>query len=1070
MPEQITLGSTTAAREVIGFNLSLLKGGTITQTIVGGIITALVIASTVATIILVSVGVGYSPPTAKNDLATTYKRVPITINVLLNDVDPRGGNLTLSDIAVQPQYGTVKIVSRTSVLYQSLGAFTGNDTFSYVVSNSYLTANATVTVQVLNRAPQAVPIAKTVPKNARRYVVDIFSYIGDNGERISDVDNDILYVNGFSDNTIVSGGDSSKLGLVEVDKYTGFYYTPTPNFNGVELFTYTISDGNDTSSSTVTLTIANNPPVAVDDVYKVPKYRSAVLNVLSNDYDINGDNITLTRALGASYGAVYVASDKTTVKYITSSTLTTNMSSAVVFVQVYNSPPQVFGQTVNVAKSSVNNNIPIVYYDPDEKDLVTLTKVSPSLPQGAIKATKTYAVKYFECCDYINVEINNYTMVFTPTPNTVYSTTFDITMNDGESDGFGKITVNVVNTPPVAVDDNASCGKNLQTLINVLANDYDTDAGDSALLKLTTDSWTSTTQLGGTVSIYNDTHVLYVAPTGVVGQTDVATYRITDQSKTNSGAADPTSFATGKIYVNLVNNPPTPVDDVFTIPKGKSSVLNVLANDVDPNDGPSSVRVINSVDASSKKNILSSILRNQIGGNTDALSYAAVNEEYTDSFTYDVTDQNGLSSTFKATVTLNVVNTAPVATDDSYVTLWNRNVDCNVKANDQDENGDLPSSTIQVTTNPSHGTVVVVGDNVRYTPTNGYVGSDSFQYRLNDGSSSNALSNIATVTIDVRNNAPVTVSDSVTTHWNNPTGIVVSPLVNDNDPDGDALVVSAVNSDTATVGTATLVDSQTVRFVPSTAKPITIGSNVKQFTYTASDSNKQTSGTVLVTITNTKPVPSDDTFTLHWAASATVLDVLKNDVDANGDSLTVASVDTTSLTTKGSASVTSGSGSVTYTPNKSYTGASDQFKYTVNDGAEDSSVQGTVTIQLTNNDKPTASDASYSVHWRVLQSAGGYHDFDVLSGKTTDNDGDSLSVSVVSSSSCSVVSNKVRVTVSSGFTGTTPCSFTISDGHDSVTKTASVITFNTAPTCSAISVSFDPSNFDAGQKLPLPVL
>lgn len=62
-------------------------------------------------------------------------RFKTIVNVLLNDVDPRGGNLTLTDIAIQPQYGTVKIVSRTSVMYQSLGAFCGNDTFSYVVSN-----------------------------------------------------------------------------------------------------------------------------------------------------------------------------------------------------------------------------------------------------------------------------------------------------------------------------------------------------------------------------------------------------------------------------------------------------------------------------------------------------------------------------------------------------------------------------------------------------------------------------------------------------------------------------------------------------------------------------------------------------------------------------------------------------------------------------------------------------------------------------------------------------------------------------------------------------------------------
>ncbi|EFC39606.1 predicted protein [Naegleria gruberi] len=255
------LGSTTAAKHAVGFNLSLLKGGTITQTIIGAIITALVIASTVATIILVSVGVGYNPPVAANDFASTYKRMPVTVDVLINDNDPRGGNLTLTQIVNQPKYGTVKILSRSQVVYQSIGSFSGNDTFSYEVSNSFVTANATVTVQVLNRPPQAVPIYKKISKNAHKALVDIFNYVGDNDERISDIDNDVLYVTGFADQQVISGNAQS-LGSIEVDTYNGFLYTPVTGFNGIEKFNYTISDGNDTASSTVTVEVENDAPIA----------------------------------------------------------------------------------------------------------------------------------------------------------------------------------------------------------------------------------------------------------------------------------------------------------------------------------------------------------------------------------------------------------------------------------------------------------------------------------------------------------------------------------------------------------------------------------------------------------------------------------------------------------------------------------------------------------------------------------------------------------------------------------------------------------------------------------------
>ncbi|KAG2378326.1 hypothetical protein C9374_008469 [Naegleria lovaniensis] len=1077
MPENITLGSTTAARQVVGFNLSLLKGGTITQTIVGGIITSLVIASTVATIILVSVGVGYSPPEPKNDVATTFKRVPVTLDVLLNDVDPRGGNLTLTNIVVNPRFGIAKIISKSKIMYQSVGAFTGNDTFSYEVSNSFMTANATVTIQVLNRAPEAIPIVKTVPKNANRFVIDIFSYVGDNGERISDVDNDALYVDGFNGNHIVGGNDTN-LGIVEKDTWTGFYYTPKKDFNGVEQFNYVISDGNDTSTSTITVSIQNNAPTCADDTFQVPKYRGATLDVLKNDIDINGDEISITRALGAGFGGVSVRNNSKVVYYYTSGDLTTKYgdsfeysitdgqleSSCVVFVQVYNTPPDVFTRTVTVTKSTTDNLIPIHYFDVDRKDLITLKKISPALnslnPAASVQLAKSYETLFFECCDFIKVEINNYTIVFTPTPNTVYTTTLDITMTDGEAEGTGKLTINVVNTPPTAVDDTATCGKNLQTLINVIENDFDTDNGDTALLKLTTNGWIAATEKGGSVSLFNNTHVLYTAPKDLVGTTDVAYYRVTDQSVDGSGQPDPTGFATGKITISLINNPPTPVDDVITIPKGIASVLNVLANDVDPNDGPSSVKKIKSVGASEQKNISPSILVNQINGDTDAVSYTAINEEYTDSFLYDVTDKDGMDSTYKAKVTLQVVNTAPVANNDNFNTKWNRSVDCDVKANDADQNGDLPRATVIIVSQPTHGSAVVMGDKVRYTPTNGYVGSDSFTYKLNDLSSANAESNVATVTIQVTNTAPITQPDTTSSHWRNPVGVLVSPLDNDSDPDGDALVVSAVSS-SSSVGTATLIDSQTVKFVPSTAAPITLGA--KQFTYTVSDYNLQTTGTVNVEITNTKPVGQDDAYSMHWAAGATSLTVLKNDVDANDDYLSVGSIDTTTYATKGTV-VNSGS-AILYTPRKD--GVTDKFAYYPNDGAENAQSPAVVTVSFTNNEKPTADDASLTIHWRSLSTQGGKQLFDVLT-KTVDADGDAISLSVTASSSCAKVNNagkdKVQVSVSNGVIGTTNCPYTVSDGLNQASATVSVITTNNVPTCSEIVTTFNPANFDNGQQ------
>ncbi|EFC39611.1 predicted protein [Naegleria gruberi] len=747
MPATILNGSTTSSSG-LNINLSLL---------VGAIITALVVASTVATIILVSVGVGYSSPQPQPDFATTYKRVPITVDVLINDNDPRGGNLTLTQIVDQPKYGTVKILSRSQVVYQSIGSFSGNDTFSYEVSNSFVTANATVTVQVLNRPPQAVPIYKKISKNANKALVDIFNYIGDNDEKITDIDNDVLYVTGFADQQVTSGNAQS-LGAIEIDPYNGFLYTPVNGFNGIEQFKYTISDGNDTASSTVTVEVENDAPVATDDVYRIPKYSSLELLILQNDYDINGDDFNVTNAVGAGYGALRVQ-DKTVV-YFTSSVLTKKYTdsfeysisdsqasgSAVVSVQVYNTEPTVYSKTVTVGKSSSNNLISIDYSDPDGKDVVVLTKVTPALaslnPAASMQVAKGTKRVNLDCCDWVSVETNNYTIVYTPTPGVVYSQTLDISMTDGESDGYGKITINVVNNPPVAVDDTVTCNKNQQVLINVLANDYDVNPGDTELLQLTNNGWQSTTKNGGSVSIYNATHVLYVAPKGSLA-TDVASYRIYDQSKDVQGNPDSTGFSTGKISINIINNPPVPVDDVFTISKGLNATLNVLNNDYDPNFDL--ISTINSVDRSTVKNILATIIeiyQNPSNGVVEVIS---------DSVRY-------------------TPNTAFVGVDTFQY-----------KLND----GIFDSQTVKFVS----------------TQTSATVGTKQIKYTVSDGNKNT----IGNVNVLVTNTKPVAFADAYTYHWAAPKQ-TLSVMSNDKDADLDPISIKSVSGSAAAVKNGNDID------------------------------------------------------------------------------------------------------------------------------------------------------------------------------------------------------------------------------------------------------------------------
>ncbi len=105
----------------------------------------------------------------------------------------------------------------------------------------------------------------------------------------------------------------------------------------------------------------------------------------------------------------------------------------------------------------------------------------------------------------------------------------------------------------------------------------------------------------------------------------------------------------------------------------------------------------------------------------------------------------------------------------------------------------LGGYTAVLTTNVTHGTLSLHADGgYVYTPAAGYVGADSFKYKVNGGLL--GLSNIATVSITVNNVAPVAANDSYTA-VSGVTRTIAAPgvLANDQDADGDALTASLVD-------------------------------------------------------------------------------------------------------------------------------------------------------------------------------------------------------------------------------------------------------------------------------------
>ncbi|MDB6110283.1 MAG: hypothetical protein JWR69_2033, partial [Pedosphaera sp.] len=223
-----------------------------------------------------------------------------------------------------------------------------------------------------------------------------------------------------------------------------------------------------------------------------------------------------------------------------------------------------------------------------------------------------------------------------------------------------------------------------------------------------------------------------------------------------------------------------------------------------------------------------------------------------------------------------------------------------------------------------------------YTLTNGFVGTDSFTYRANNGTTSSGLAT-ATITVLPTNAPPVANDDSFFAAMGTTT-TVTGPGVLGNDTDADGNVLSAALVTGPDHGIFNLNSNGGFTYTPTNNF-----SGTDIFTYRAND-GVTNSGTATVTITvgpsNHVPVASDDSY--NFIAGTTLTSgapgVLGNDTDADGDVLTAGLV---SGPEHGLLTLNA-NGGFSYTPTDGFAGT-DTFSYRANDGQTNSAV-ATVTL------------------------------------------------------------------------------------------------------------------------------
>lgn len=615
-------------------------------------------------------------------------------------------------------------------------------------------------------------------------------------------------------------------------------------------------------------TDVNRPPIARDDNYGVRPGRTAILPVLANDTDPDGDVLTISQVatIPDSTGRIDLIDDGRALQFTPAAGATSasfrysvddgrgGVAEALVTVRVVpidqNTAPVAQRTTaVNVELGgSISYNVLADWLDPDGDDLY-LDAASAS------------------SADQVRFTPDGF-ITFANTSGQPGTKEVGFTVSDGRATTTGTLEVKVVpagSLGPIGTPDYAHAFPGETVAIAPLANDVSNNGQPLTLLGVD--------KLPAGANVTPDlpgARVTFSAPT-------VGTYYF--QYSLAAGAAS----SIGLVRVDVLPDPTRPgppiaVKDTAFLRPGEPTTVKVLGNDVSPSGD---VLAIQSVDTSGTDPAVSvEVLGNAVIRIT---SSAALTEQT--AFTYTISD-----GTRAATAGVTVVPVPPIVNRQPPVALNDRVrvragdvVSADVLANDfHPDQAQLILDPKLVDVSEEGDGLAFVGDGkVRYqagsTP-----GEYSVIYRISDqfGESATARVTFVVVAPDAKTNqAPVPVPQTARVFAGSRLPIQV-PL-DGIDPDGDSVTIAGL----ATPPHLGVVLDPTADGFVYTANADSAGTDT--FSYVVEDAyGKQAIGTILIGViprptSAAPPNAVDDSIAMRPGKVATV-GVLQNDSDPSG--------------------------------------------------------------------------------------------------------------------------------------------------------------------------------------------
>ncbi|MBE9398759.1 tandem-95 repeat protein [Pontibacterium sp. N1Y112] len=271
----------------------------------------------------------------------------------------------------------------------------------------------TAPVAVNDSANTAAGSAVTIPALSNDYDMD--------GDNLA-----ITGTSGVNGSAQVSGGN--------------IVYTPNTGFSGIETFSYTISDGNGASDTgTVSVNVAaapsNSAPVAWNDTATTDQGSAVTIPVLSNDYDADGDTISITGTSGV-YGSIQISGGNILFTPVSGFSGTENFTYA---ISDGHGGTDTATVTVTVNASSTNS-APVAVYD--SVQITSKTSVSiPVLSNDYDPDSDAITIVGITQGNKGSVSISNGQLMYTPGRRFKNNDTFTYTISDGTLTATAQVQV-----------------------------------------------------------------------------------------------------------------------------------------------------------------------------------------------------------------------------------------------------------------------------------------------------------------------------------------------------------------------------------------------------------------------------------------------------------------------------------------------------------------------------------------------------------------------------------------------------------------------------------------------------